>query len=868
MSGLHLFPEKAVRARRLVRLWHVTALLLAAVNTLPSQGLGVLLVERFDTVVPPALPAGWTSSRNRNPLQNDFVSTASGAQSPPQALLSTNATVSQELVSPAISFLGRSPGNLSFSLRRSSTHRGNLLIGASTDDGANFGVVVADTLRATGVTEYQTITLPLPPLLRGFSAVRFRWRTVADNAGSNGTLRIDDVIVSANVEHDVAISDAICTPPTARESSAVVASVRIAGIGMERLPDAQILLGVDTDGSGNLSEGEIWVRAVLSSPPARGETTSVALGFRCPSAGEYRLVLQVESAADEIAENNVFVIPFTAGFRVRAVVVNEIMYAPVGGEPEWIELLNTRTSGISLARWKVGDAAAPEGKNICTTAVMIPPRGIVVVTRSARALAETRQGCGTELIEMEALPSLNNGGDAVVLRDMAGCTLDSVYYLPAMGGSAGSSLERRDELGAGDDKTNWGTCTATTGATPCAPNSIAVLDTDLALAGCWADTITAGERSLLRVVVRNVGRATIGTAVITLSELQAENPSSENVMLVSEQEVGFLLRRGDSSEVTLLWENPRGGLHHLLFRVSTGGDLRPVNDTLGLWVLVGYRDPFLRINEIMAVPRQGEAEYVEILNADRDTIDLAGWSLGGPGQTGAKQFLLSRRTLALVPGALFVLASDSALLRRFGICDAHLVAVAGTSSLQLNNDADAIVLRDATGRTVDSVAYESRWHSPVLTAPVGRSLERISPDLPSLDARNWGTSVAAMGGTPGCPNSIRASLAGSGSHLAAGPNPFSPDGDGHDDFTIIHFQTSRPSSWMSLKIYDIRGRLIRLLANDEPCAGTGDVVWDGFDDRRCRARIGIYIILLEVVDEDRETVLTAKGSVVVAGKLR
>jgi hypothetical protein len=288
---------------------------------------------------------------------------------------------------------------------------------------------------------------------------------------------------------------------------------------------------------------------------------------------------------------------------------------------------------------------------------------------------------------------------------------------------------------------------------------------------------------------------------------------------------------------------------------------------LSLWVTVGYRDPFLCINEIMAVPRQGEAESVEIQNAGRDTIDLAGWSLGGPGRAGAKPFILSRTTLALVPGALFVLASDSTLVRRFGIYDFHLTAIAGTSSLQLNNDADVIVLRDATGRAVDSVAYDSRWHSPVLSDPVGRSLERISPDLPSQDARNWGTSVAVMGGTPGRPNSIRAGLAGSNARLAASPNPFSPDGDGHEDFTIIHFQTSRPSSWMSLKIFDIRGRLIRFLAYNEPCGGSGDVVWDGFDEKRCRARIGIYIILLEVVGEDREIVLTARGSVVVAGRL-
>jgi hypothetical protein len=868
MSGLHLFSEKSARAGRLSLWCHAAALLLAAAKALPAQGLGILLVERFDTVVPPALPAGWTSSRNRNPLQDDFISTASGAQSPPQALLSTNATISQDLISPAVSFLNRSPGNLSFSLRRSPTHRANLLLEASTDDGANFGVVVGDTPKATGVADYQTVTLSLPSLLRGLSAVRFRWRTVADNAGANGTLRIDDVIVTADVEHDVAISGAACTPPAARESSTVLAVVQVAGIGREPLVDAQILLGVDADGSGGLSGGEIWTRSVLSSPPARGETAIVAMTFQCPAAGEYRLMLQVDSPTDEIAENNVFVVPFAVGFRMGTVVINEIMYAPVGGEPEWIELLNTSTSSISLKRWRVGDAAAPEGKDICTTAVMLPPGGIVVVTRSANALAEIRQGCGTGCIEMEGLPSLNNGGDAVVLRDMAGYTLDSVYYLPAMGGSAGSSLERRDELGAGDDRTNWGSCTAATGATPCALNSIAVLDTDLALVGCWAETITAGERAKLRAVVRNVGRATIGIAALALVEVQSELQQGGGEMRISEQTMGSALRRGDSSEETLVWESPRGGLHHLLFRIMTPGDHRTANDTLSLWVSVRYRDPFLRINEIMAVPWQGEAEYVEIMNAGRDTIDLAGWSLESPGPTGARQFVLSRRTLVLLPGALFVLASDSSLFRRFGICDSHCVAVAGTSSLQLNNDADVMVLRDAARRTVDSVAYESRWHSPVLIDPAGRSLERISPGLPSMDARSWGTSVAPMGGTPGCPNSISTSLAGSSPHLAASPNPFSPDGDGRDDHTIIHFQTSRPSSWMSLKIYDVRGRLIRFLANNEPCGGTGDVVWDGFDDRRCRARIGIYIILLEVVDEDRETVLTAKGSVVVAGKLR
>jgi hypothetical protein len=73
---------------------------------------------------------------------------------------------------------------------------------------------------------------------------------------------------------------------------------------------------------------------------------------------------------------------------------------------------------------------------------------------------------------------------------------------------------------------------------------------------------------------------------------------------------------------------------------------------------------------------------------------------------------------------------------------------------------------------------------------------------------------------------------------------------------------------MSIRIFDVRGRLVRLLANNEPCGPDGAVIWDGFDDGRRRVRIGMYIILVEVAGEDRETVTTVRGSVVVAGKLR
>ena len=70
-----------------------------------------------------------------------------------------------------------------------------------------------------------------------------------------------------------------------------------------------------------------------------------------------------------------------------------------------------------------------------------------------------------------------------------------------------------------------------------------------------------------------------------------------------------------------------------------------------------------------------------------------------------------------------------------------------------------------------------------------------------------------------------------------------------------------------MRIYDIQGRLIRTLANSEPSGSRGEIIWDGFDDNRNKARIGIYVVLLEALDASGGNVQALKGVVVVATRL-
>jgi hypothetical protein len=56
------------------------------------------------------------------------------------------------------------------------------------------------------------------------------------------------------------------------------------------------------------------------------------------------------------------------------------------------------------------------------------------------------------------------------------------------------------------------------------------------------------------------------------------------------------------------------------------------------------------------------------------------------------------------------------------------------------------------------------------------------------------------------------------------------------------------TSTISIRIYDIKGRLIRTLANGEVAGYEGEIIWNGLGDYKQRARIGAYVIFLEAID--------------------
>jgi hypothetical protein len=237
----------------------------------------------------------------------------------------------------------------------------------------------------------------------------------------------------------------------------------------------------------------------------------------------------------------------------------------------------------------------------------------------------------------------------------------------------------------------------------------------------------------------------------------------------------------------------------------------------------------------------------------------------------ANEFKLENTSIVVNPGEFLVLAADSSILQQFSYLangkQGYSLHIFKKSSLSLNNDGDDVVLKDLTGYRIDSARYSPKWHNPEIDDIRGRSLERINPNLPTNDLRNWSSCVNPIGGTPGKQNSVFVINVSVSASLIFTPNPFSPDADGFEDHTVISYNLPATTSMVRIRIFDAKGRLIRTLVNNEPSGSNGQYVWDGINDDRQKARIGIYVVLLEAYDANGGNVHIVKGVVVLAGRL-
>jgi hypothetical protein len=476
----------------------------------------------------------------------------------------------------------------------------------------------------------------------------------------------------------------------------------------------------------------------------------------------------------------------------------------------------------------------------------------------------------TGIIFQTPWSALNNTGDNVILINSSNVRIDSVSYQTSWGGNAGGfSLERVSAENGSNEASNWGTCVNIQKATPLNKNSITPKPFDLYLKSFVLTPLfpSAGETLVMDFVIRNSGLNDAGSFTLRIyNDLNFDSVPGMNELINSSTFQG--LNSYDSVRYNYSIQNIDSGYKQFIAKVFVNEDNDTLNNVLPRRVFVSSLSGLgngLIINEIMYDPLSNQSEWIELFNASGQVINIKGWKY----KEASTSITISTEDLLINPGDYVILAHDSTLYSSFDYLrtpEANQF-IKFFTGISLNNTGETITITDSLNNQADAVTYSPAWNNPEFSGTKGISLERISPSFKSNDRSNWSSCTDKSGGTPGKKNSIHNSGRVSNSKVTIHPHPFSPDGDGYEDFAVISYKLNVSFAQLRVKVFDMRGRLVRTLANNSITGSEGSFIFNGLGDDQQKLRVGIYILLIEAIDNKGGTLDIVKEPVVIAGKL-
>ncbi|MCJ7507662.1 MAG: lamin tail domain-containing protein [candidate division Zixibacteria bacterium] len=245
------------------------------------------------------------------------------------------------------------------------------------------------------------------------------------------------------------------------------------------------------------------------------------------------------------------------------------------------------------------------------------------------------------------------------------------------------------------------------------------------------------------------------------------------------------------------------------------------------------------LNEVLAnEPKSWTSlEWVELFNGSDEDINLAGWKLINDEDTTVFDSIVITAGEYLVLARRLISTTDSISFEghwgdNSGVWgdspNENFPAV--QVKISLTNSCDSVELIDTSGNTCKFI-----W---INDSGDGISWEKINPQLGD-SANNWWVCIDSSGSTPGRKNSVNVTYSDA-IKLELEPKVFSPDGDGFEDELKIKYTLPLMSN-LTLKVYDTKGRLVKILLEDEPRI-SGEIIWDGRDNNNRFLKIGMYIL--------------------------
>ncbi len=529
------------------------------------------------------------------------------------------------------------------------------------------------------------------------------------------------------------------------------------------------------------------------------------------------------------------------------IVISEIMAKPSPvinlPEAEYIELKNRKSYPINLDGWQL---QLGNSSRILPN-ITIAANGYLLITSASNTNSFTGYGDVATISSMQ----ITDAGQTIRLTNnnenlIHFVSFSDSWYENTIKKNGGWSLEMIDTENPCEEKNNWSSSQNNNGGTPCKENSISRHNPDI-------------TTPLLEKVAYE------GDNIISIYFSETMLPdrfSNKNTYQFSHsiQIDSIISIANNLRSITIkLSDSLLSGVIYTLTIIDTLFDCVENSIPIQSFISFGYATyPNINdviINEILFNPKEGGVDFVEIYNRSDKIIDLRSLRLSGYKSDGSIDTgkMVSPSGRQLFPQQYMVLTTNPDIIQSHYYCPYPENFILMNSLPGYSNTSGTVILlHDA--EIIDLFTYNEKMHYPLLKSYKGVSLERINYERKAQDEFNWHSASSTVEyATPGYRNSSFSSNIEQTSYFEVYPEIFSPDNDGYNDNLNISYSFPQPGYRASVYIYNVNGKKVRTLVNNQLLETEGYFVWDGVIEGNIKATIGTYIILIEYWNPEGKT---------------
>ena len=457
------------------------------------------------------------------------------------------------------------------------------------------------------------------------------------------------------------------------------------------------------------------------------------------------------------------------------------------------------------------------------------------------------------------MPSLNNDGDNLSLKDADSNLIHSVNYdltwyqsnFKKNGGWSLEMMDTKNPCGAN----NWKASNDPSGGTPGRKNSVDGINRD----NISPDLIRAFPTNDSTLKLYFSEPLMDNAAALSLNNFSVDNSIGSPVNLIF----------ADFSRQNLLLTFKNKFYSKTIYNITvqnifdcTGNPIGINTAKFGLPETIDSIDVVL--NEVLFYPKTYGNRFVEIYNHSNKIIDLSKLQIANTDAAGN----LNTAVFAQKMGYLFfpndyVAITDSRdnILQNYSTPNPNGVLEIG-SVPTLDDHNGTVALINQSGKIIDELTYSDAWHYPLLHSKQGVSLERISSEAKTQDENNWHSAASVVGfATPAYQNSESISSTSTNAEIDLEPKVFTPDDDGKNDILTIRYHLENAGYNANITVYNSLGILVKTIANNQTLEQNGFFQWDGTDTNGNKLNKGIYIVYAEVFNAAGKKIYLKKDCV-------